>query len=315
MGGMGPGSAEELRARWSGFRGTGMMWALLSVPVRDQDHAQPVCGHHPKGAAIARIRGPEYGAALPAGAIIYDLAQQKRGVVATDIEKLFDLQQIDLKRLRIVKQVKKSLVSVREPIDLIRLRESVGSMSEEQESLKENQALAESQVKVVKEKIAANQDLLNSGRLTDPKDIAALQSQIAELESTKSAYEERALAALLEFEDKNKQYQPLVERLEEQTGEWEELRRCARAEQEGMAAELKELNRERSVCASDMNEDALQIYEELLKRKNGIAVTTITNSSCDACFMSLPTSVATAPRNGSSNYLHCPSCGRMLIQR
>jgi len=39
-----------------------------------------------------------------------------------------------------------------------------------------------------------------------------------------------------------------------------------------MAAELKELNRERSVRASDMNKDALQIYEELLKRKNGIAV-------------------------------------------
>ena len=288
---------------------------MSSTPVREQDPGQPKRGHRPNGNAIALIRGPEYGTTPPAGAIIHDLAQQKRGVVANDIEKLFDLQQIDLKRLRIVKRVKKSLVSVREPIDLVRLRESVGSMSEEQESLKENQALAESQVKVVKEKIAANQDLLNSGRLTDPKDIAALQSQIAELEITKSTYEERALAALLEFEDKNKQYQPLVERLEERTGEWEELRRCAREEQEGMAAELKELNRERSVRASDMNKDALQIYEELLKRKNGIAVTTITNSSCDACFMSLPTSVATAPRNGSSNYLHCPSCGRMLLQR
>ena len=235
--------------------------------------------------------------------------------VATDIEKLFDLQQIDLKRLKIVKQVKKSLVSVREPADLVRLRESVSSMSEEQESLKENQALAESQVNVVKEKISANQDLLNSGRLTDPKDIAALQSQITELESTKSAYEERALAALLEFEDKNKQYQPLVQRLEELTDEWEELRRGVREEQATMAAELKELNQERSVRASDMNEDALRTYEDLLKRKNGIAVTTITNSSCDACFMSLPTSVATAPHIGSDSYLHCPSCGRMLIQR
>ena len=235
--------------------------------------------------------------------------------MATNIENLFDLQQIDLKRLHIVKQVKKSLVSVREPTDLARLRESVSVMGEEQETLKENQALAESQVKVVKEKIAANQDLLNSGRLTDPKDIAALQAQIAELESTKSAYEERALAALLEFEDKNKQYQPLLERLEERVGEWEQLRHSAREEQAGMAAELKELNRERSVRASNMNKDALRTYEELLKRKNGIAVTTITNSSCDACFMSLPTSVATAPRNGSNDYLHCPSCGRMLIQR
>lgn len=72
---LGPGSREELRSRWPGSWGMGSMWAVLSVPVRDQDHAQPTRGHQPNWNAIVGIRGPVYGTTPPAGAIIHDLAQ------------------------------------------------------------------------------------------------------------------------------------------------------------------------------------------------------------------------------------------------
>lgn len=53
-------------------------WVAKSeVLVRDQDHAQPTRGHHLNWYAKDRIRGPEYGTAPPAGAIIHDLAEQK----------------------------------------------------------------------------------------------------------------------------------------------------------------------------------------------------------------------------------------------
>ncbi len=231
-----------------------------------------------------------------------------------DIEKLYALQLIDSQRLRIIRQVKNLLEQTREPQDLVELRSKVVSMQQEQEHLSTNQKAADAQVNIVKEKIAANQQVLTGGELTDPREIATLQSMINELEVNKAALEERALAALLEYEDNNKVFQPLQEQLTSRNAEWEQAKSEFKALQVEMAAEMEELNRKRRDHALKMEASALEAYEDLLRRKNGIAVTTISNSSCDACFMSLPISVATAPPNHDA-YLNCPSCGRILVQR
>ncbi len=231
-----------------------------------------------------------------------------------DIEKLYALQLIDSQRLRIIRQVKNLLEQTREPQDLVDLRSKVASMQEEQEHLSTNQKAADAQVNIVKEKIEANQQVLTQGAITDPREISTLQTKINELEVNKAALEERALAALLEYEDNNKVFQPLNERLKSRQSEWEQAKNEFRELQVEMAAEMEELNKKRRDHANRVDESSLRTYEDLLRRKNGIAVTTISNSSCDACFMSLPISVATAPPNNDS-YLNCPSCGRILVQR
>lgn len=234
--------------------------------------------------------------------------------MSKNIEKLYELQQIDLRRLRIVKDVRKSLEGVREPQDLVELRASVNGMQEEQDGLRNSQKAAEAQVENIKEKIAANENMLNTVGLTDPKEIAALQAIITELEREKASMEERALAALLEFEDKHKAFKPLEESLSERDAEWQSAKEEFGERQTTLAEELKALNAERKNHANALDAGSLEVYEDLLKRKNGIAVTTISNSFCDACFMSLPTSVSTAPHGNGMGYLFCPSCGRILVR-
>ncbi len=231
-----------------------------------------------------------------------------------DIEQLYALQLIDSQRLRIVRQIKNLLEQTREPQELVELRSKVASMQQEQEHLSTNQKAADAQVNIIKEKIKANEEVLTNGELTDPREISTLQTMITELEINKAALEERALAALLEYEDNNRVFQPLQEQLQSRHEEWEQAKYAFKERQVEMASEMEELNRKRRDHTKDLDAVALETYEDLLRRKNGIAVTTISNSSCDACFMSLPISVATAPPN-STSYLSCPSCGRMLLQR
>lgn len=234
--------------------------------------------------------------------------------MSNNIEKLYELQQIDLRRLRIVKDVRKSLDDVKEPRKLAELRANVTSMQEEQDGLLNSQKAAEAQVDNIKSKITANQDLLHGVGLTDPKEIAALQAIINELEREKASMEERALAALLEYEDKQKVFSPLKEQLDSQDAQWQEAKDEFGRRQSLMAEELRALNVERRSHADTVDPQDLAVYEDLLKRKNGIAVTTISNSFCDACFMSLPTSVSTAPQGNGRGYLFCPSCGRILVR-
>ncbi len=234
--------------------------------------------------------------------------------MSNNIEKLYELQQIDLRRLRIIKEIRKSLEDIKEPRDLAELRASVMVMQEEQDGLRNSQKAAEAQVENIKEKIAANQNLLDNVGLTDPKEIAALQAIITELEREKASMEERALAALLEYEDKHKAFQPRQETLAARDAEWQMAKDAFGERQTTIAEELRALNAERKTHADTVDAESLEVYEDLLKRKNGIAVTTISNSFCDACFMSLPTSVSTAPHGNGRGYLFCPSCGRILVR-
>ncbi len=234
--------------------------------------------------------------------------------VSSNIEKLYELQQVDLRRLRIIKGIRKSLDDIKEPRDLAELRATVTAMQEEQDGLRSSQKAAEAQVENIKEKIAANQSLLENAGLTDPKEITTLQAIITELEREKAAMEERALAALLEYEDKRQAFRPQQTILEARDAEWQSAKKEFSSRQAMIAEELKALNAERKTRADRVDAETLDVYEDLLKRKNGIAVTTISNSFCDACFMSLPTSVSTAPHGNGRGYLFCPSCGRILVR-
>ncbi len=234
--------------------------------------------------------------------------------MSNNTEKLYELQQIDLRRLRIVKDVRKSLDEIKEPRILAELRANVTGLQEELDGLRNSQKAAEAQADNIKEKIAANLNLLENVGLTDPKDIAALQAIITELERERASMEERALAALLEYEDKNKAFQPRIETLTERDAEWHRLKDEFGERQSSLAEELRKLNAERKTQAGGVDPKTLEVYEDLLRRKNGIAVTTISNSFCDACFMSLPTSVSTAPQENGRGYLFCPSCGRILVR-
>ncbi len=162
-----------------------------------------------------------------------------------DIEKLYALQLIDAQRLRIVRQVKNLLEQTKEPQDLVELRSKVDSMQQEQEHLSANQKAADAQVNIAREKIAANQQALADGHLTDPREIATLQTVINELEVNKAALEERALAALLEYEDNNKVFQPLQAKLQSRHTEWEQAKSEFRELQVEMATEMEDLNRQR----------------------------------------------------------------------
>ena len=169
--------------------------------------------------------------------------------MSNNTEKLYELQQIDLRRLRIVKDVRKSLDEIKEPRILAELRANVTGLQEELDGLRNSQKAAEAQADNIKEKIAANLNLLENVGLTDPKDIAALQAIITELERERASMEERALAALLEYEDKNKAFQPRIETLTERDAEWHRLKDEFGERQSSLAEELRKLNAERKTQA------------------------------------------------------------------
>ncbi|NJN82658.1 MAG: hypothetical protein HC802_10565 [Caldilineaceae bacterium] len=62
-----------------------------------------------------------------------------------------------------------------------------------------------------------------------------------------------------------------------------------------------------------MDAELLTEYEDLRRRKNGVAVTLIQMDTCGACHMQIPTGVVSSVRSSKNVLVTCPSCGRILV--
>ncbi|MEW6406999.1 MAG: C4-type zinc ribbon domain-containing protein, partial [Chloroflexota bacterium] len=78
---------------------------------------------------------------------------------------------------------------------------------------------------------------------------------------------------------------------------------------------LKELERyaeEREAALSPIESSLLGIYEGLRQHRRGVAVTEVSDNSCDSCGSRLTASMQQNARS-ATQIVHCPSCGRILF--
>jgi predicted nucleic acid-binding Zn-ribbon protein len=123
--------------------------------------------------------------------------------------------------------------------------------------------------------------------------------------------EERELAAMEVVENAEKDSQDANTGLERVKANRGDKFRELTAETEILNKDLERYFSERRAVIKDLADQAIQAYEQLRKQRRGIAVTTISDSSCAACGTTLTASQQQSARS-TSQLFHCPSCGRIL---
>src|SRR2546426_831976 len=78
-----------------------------------------------------------------------------------------------------------------------------------------------------------------------------------------------------------------------------------------LTAELEAARRQRGALAAEVDPDFLRRYERLRSRKDGVAVTAVNGSVCNACHMTVPEAVLNAARE-RDEIRTCEDCGRIL---
>jgi predicted nucleic acid-binding Zn-ribbon protein len=74
-----------------------------------------------------------------------------------------------------------------------------------------------------------------------------------------------------------------------------------------------QLKQQRDAGAKALSPADLKYYEDLRKRKAGVAVAPLQNGQCGVCHILVPTGVVSAVRSRKDEAVLCPSCGRMLF--
>jgi uncharacterized protein len=190
----------------------------------------------------------------------------------------------------------------------------VAAQTEESDTARE-QTKAEQDVDQVRTRAVRDQQRLDSGAVTSPRDLENLQHEIASLARRQSDLEDVVLDVMERRESAQNRIAELSQRLgslEEKAAE-AESRRAAAAE--GIDTETASLTKERSVVAGSVPADLLAFYEKLRGQSGGVGAARLHQRRCEGCRLELGVTELNEIRAAAPDTIvRCENCLRILVR-
>jgi predicted nucleic acid-binding Zn-ribbon protein len=190
----------------------------------------------------------------------------------------------------------------------------VAARTEESDTARE-QTKAEADVDQVRQRAARDQQRLDSGMVTNPKDLESLQSEIASLAKRQDDLETIVLEIMERHEAARERVSQLTTRLEELEAKAAETATRRDAALADIDAEVRRVRTERESRASAVPGDLLKLYDKLREQHGGIGAARLYQRRCEGCRLELNITelneVRAAPEDA---VVRCESCRRILVR-
>jgi predicted nucleic acid-binding Zn-ribbon protein len=224
---------------------------------------------------------------------------------------LYRLQQIDSE----IKDKKGRLLEVlnlqKESAALLAARERVKTAVSELEKYQAQHQKYSTELEDLNAKTKRSEQRLYSGNVKNPKELSDLESEIKSLSRRRSALEDDILETMVFIEDAEGEKDAAEMVLTKMEAEREASKDGLAKEQNELALSLHHLTQDRKKQADGIDARSLGDYENLRKRKNGVAVARLKINQCQACFTTVSASKVTKADRGELVY--CGGCGRILV--
>jgi len=225
---------------------------------------------------------------------------------------LYRLQQVDSQIDQIQVRLKAIQQTIENDVVLRAANEHFTTVDDKHRDAERALKVSESEVEKQQIKIQQTEASLYGGKVHNPKELQDLQKDIVSLKRHLETLEERQLEAMLAVEDNEKDLQSAKIDLGRVQANLKVQNKDLTKESEMLRKDLERLNSERQAVVTDIASQALSVYDQLRKQKRGIAITTVTDNSCEACGTTLTPSQQQTARS-TSQLFHCPTCGRILF--
>jgi predicted nucleic acid-binding Zn-ribbon protein len=170
---------------------------------------------------------------------------------------------------------------------------------------------AELNVQSQKLKIEQTEATLYSGKVRNPKELQDLENESAALRRYLEVLEERQLEAMLTEEECQEKFDHDKSTLDNVSAETSDLSQQLTAEKRELEKTIARLEGERKAAVKSIPESDLGIYEQLRRKRRGIAVALVSENFCSACGSTLSAAELYEARSPNS-ITRCESCGRLL---
>ncbi|MET8543706.1 C4-type zinc ribbon domain-containing protein [Kitasatospora sp. NPDC004799] len=174
---------------------------------------------------------------------------------------------------------------------------------------------AEQDVEQVRARAARNQQRLDSGAITSPKDLENLQHEIGSLAKRQDDLEEVVLGIMERQESATTRVEELSARLEHSTvvlKEAEGRRDAAFAE---IDAEADKVKRDRETVAAVIPADLLKLYAKLRETQGGVGAARLYQRRCEGCRTEFSiTELNAIKAEPADKVVRCENCSRILVR-
>ena len=231
------------------------------------------------------------------------------------LDRLLELQDIDLA----IDRLSARLATLESQDDVRQARSRaadaearVGELRLAVEDVAHQQRRLENDVDSVERKIEAERKRLFDGSVANPKELQAIEHEVASLRDRKSRMEDLILEQMERREELEKRLAPVEAGSAEARDRLAEIEASSARELAEVETALGERKAERLVMVPDIGEDLLDLYEDLRRQKKGVGAVALVDGVCQGCHQKLsPMYLDRMKRD--SGIRRCEYCRRILV--
>ncbi|ANW22028.1 hypothetical protein I3J09_20800 [Streptomyces clavuligerus] len=235
-----------------------------------------------------------------------------------DQNRLLEVQALDL-RLAQLAHKRKSLPEHAEidslTKDLTQLRDLLVAAQTQESDTAREQTKAEQDVDQVRQRAVRDQQRLDSGAITSPKDLESLQREIVSLARRQGDLEDVVLDVMERREAAQERVNELTERVSAVQAKVDDATGRRDAAQRELDTESSAVTRDREALAGAVPADLLALYEKLRVQQGGVGAARLYQRRCEGCRLELNITELNEVRTASADaVLRCENCRRILVR-
>jgi uncharacterized protein len=231
------------------------------------------------------------------------------------VDRLIELQEIDMAIDRLesrrrdleggdeVAQARRGAEAAEERLGELRL--ALDSVVREQTRL-------ESEADSLERKIDAEQRRLYDGSVANPKELEAIQHEVANLRQRKGRVEDDILSQMERREDMEGRVPALEAELQEARDRMAEIESGSEREFTDVSVGLDSRREERNALVPSFDEELLELYEDLRASKKGIGAARLLDGVCQGCHQKM-SALELERIKRSEGIRRCEYCRRILV--
>lgn len=232
--------------------------------------------------------------------------------------KLLDVQALDSQLLQLRHQ-SSSLPELAQIAQIQSSRADIAGQAAdaqiEVDDLTVAQKKADSDVEAVKSRRQRDQQRMDSGAISSPKDLEAMQRELVTLGKRIEVLEDEELEIMEALETASGTLESLKGQLAGFDRELADLTAAKDEKLSEIGARSGEIGAERDLLSADLPADLTALYDKLRGQYGGVGAAELRARACGGCMLTLdPAELSSIRSKPSDEVIRCENCSRILVR-
>lgn len=199
--------------------------------------------------------------------------------------------------------------------ELTKLEQRAGEVETTRHDLARAQQRLEDEITTISERATQHDKTLYSGTISNPRELQAMQDEIASLKRRISQLEDQELELMEQIEPLDADLARAADERAALDATATALRAQIAEDEVAIEGQLAAVRAERESLVADVEPDLMAEYDQLRPHSGGIAIARLVGGSCGGCHLALSAvEVDRIKKLPPEAPVHCEECGRLLAR-